>query len=162
MLKELFLQWLSWRQAPKNIKKRYSALSRCYNSLIIDRLTSNLCPLMYPYDICSIWKFSRVSEPYQTRYSPGGAENRRFCVFLTLEFEFLMTYEVSRPLHRRKPFIVIFTVFPSVSRDYINLNGKFELQLSVFSNVNIELLVTKTRSYIVYSSPNDFSRYIIV
>jgi len=51
-----------------------------------------------------------------------------------------MTYEVSRPLHRRKPFIGIFTVFPSVSRDYINLNGKFELQLSVFSYVNIELL----------------------
>jgi len=55
-----------------------------------------------------------------------------------------MTYEVSGPLHRRKPFIVTFTVFSSVSRDYINLDGKFELQLSVFFNVSIELLVTKT------------------
>ena len=40
----------------------------------------------------------------------GGAENRRFCVFLTLEFKVLTTYEVSRPLHRRKPFIVTFPI----------------------------------------------------
>ena len=76
--------------------------------------------------------FHALANPIRQDILRGGAENRRFCVFLTLEFEFLMTYEVSRPLHRRKPFIVIFTVFPSVSRDYINLNGKFELQLSVF------------------------------
>ena len=88
--------------------------------------------------------FHALANPIRQDILRGGAENRRFCVFLTLEFEFLMTYEVSRPLHRRKPFIVTFTVFSSVSRDYINLNGKFELQLCVFFNVNVELLVTKT------------------
>ena len=41
-----------------------------------------------------------------------GGENRRFCDFLTLGFEFLTTYEVSRPLHRRKPFIKTFIIFP--------------------------------------------------
>ena len=87
--------------------------------------------------------FHALANPIRQDILRGGAENRRFCVFLTLEFEFLMTYEVSGPLHRRKPFIVTFTVFSSVSRDYINLNGKFELQLCVFFNGSIELLVTK-------------------
>jgi len=45
------------------------------------------------------WTFQVLEQtdygPKQTRYYPGGAENRRFCVFLTLEIEFLTTYEVS-------------------------------------------------------------------
>ena len=87
--------------------------------------------------------FHALANPTRQDILRGGAENRRFCVFFDLrKIEFLTIYEVSRPLHRRKPFIVTFTVFSSVSRDYISLNGKFELQLSVFFNVSIELLVT--------------------
>ena len=121
---------------------------------------------MYSYVICSIWYFSRVSESYQTRrYSTGGAENRRFCVFLTLEFEFHTTYEVSRPLHRREPFIMTFYVYPmsqgtiSTSTESSNLLPNIN---SVFFAVNIELLHTKTRSHIVCSSPNIYAHLITV
>ena len=58
--------------------------------------------------------FHALVNPIRQDILRGGAENRRFCVFLTLEFEFLTTYEVSGPLHRRKAFIVTFIVFPSV------------------------------------------------
>jgi len=94
-----------------------------------------------------------------------GGQKWPFCVFLTIEFEFLTTYEVSRPLHRRKSFIVTYIVYPrykgavSTSTGSSNLLPYFN---SVFFNFNIELLVTKTRPYIVYSSPNKFSQYIIV
>ena len=54
--------------------------------------------------------FHALVNPTRQDILRGGAENQRFCVFLTLEFEFLTTYEVSRPLHRRKPFIVTFPI----------------------------------------------------
>ena len=160
MLKKHLLQRLSWGQAPKNIIMHFPGV-------ITHQSSTHKPPICFHWCILMIYavfdNFHALANPIRQDILRRGAENRRFWVFLTfLEFEFLMTYEVSRPLHRRKPFIVIFTVFPSVSRDYISLNGKFELQLSVFSNVNIKLLVTKTGSYIVYSSPNNFSRYIIV
>ena len=50
--------------------------------------------------------FHALVNPIRQDILRGGAE------ILTLEFEFLTTYEVSRPLHRRKPFIVTFIVFP--------------------------------------------------
>ena len=49
--------------------------------------------------------FHALANPTRQDILRGGRRNRRFCVFLTLEFEFLTTYEVSRPLHRRKLFI---------------------------------------------------------
>ena len=49
--------------------------------------------------------FHALANPIRQDILRGGGENRRFCVLLTLEIEFLMTYEVSRPLHRRKLFI---------------------------------------------------------
>jgi len=39
--------------------------------------------------------FHALANPIRQDIIRGGAENRRFCVFLTLEFEFLTTYEVS-------------------------------------------------------------------
>jgi len=42
----------------------------------------------------------------------GGPKIDVFVFFLTIEFEFLTTYEVSRPLHRRKPFIGTFYIYP--------------------------------------------------
>ena len=60
----------------------------------------------------------------------GGAENRHFCVFLTLEFKFLTIYEVSRPLHRRKPFIVSFIVFPRVYGTISTPTGSSNLLLN--------------------------------
>ena len=49
--------------------------------------------------------FHALASPIRQDIIRGGAENRRFCAFLTLESEFLTTYEVSWPLHRRKLFI---------------------------------------------------------
>jgi len=49
--------------------------------------------------------FHALVNPIRQDNLRGGAENRRFCVFSTLGFEFLTTYAVSRPLHRRKLFI---------------------------------------------------------
>ena len=43
--------------------------------------------------------FHALVNPIRQDILRGGAENRRFCVFLTLEFECLTTYEVSGPLH---------------------------------------------------------------
>ena len=56
--------------------------------------------------------FHALANPTRQDILRGGAENRRFCVFLTLAFEFLTTYEVSRPIHRRKPFIGALYIFP--------------------------------------------------
>ena len=56
--------------------------------------------------------FHALVNPIRQDILRGGAENRRFCDFLTLGFEFLTTYEVSRPLHRRQPFIKTFIIFP--------------------------------------------------
>ena len=39
--------------------------------------------------------FHALANPIIQDIIRGGAENRRFCDFLTLEFEFLTTYEVS-------------------------------------------------------------------
>ena len=57
--------------------------------------------------------FHALVNPIRQDILRGGAENRRFCDLLTLGFEFLTTYEVSRPLHRRKPFIGTFYIFRS-------------------------------------------------
>jgi len=54
-------------------------------------------------------------------------ENRRFCFYLTLEFEYLTTYEISRPLHRRKPFIGTFIVFPRFQGTISILTGSSKL-----------------------------------
>jgi len=55
--------------------------------------------------------FHALVNPIRQDILRGGAENRRFCDFLTLGFEFLTTYEVSQPLHMRKPFIETFIIF---------------------------------------------------
>ena len=68
--------------------------------------------------------FHALLNPIRQDILRGGAENRRFCVFLTLEFEFLTTYKVSRPLHRRKPFIGTFYIF-------LSFKGLFQPQREV-------------------------------
>ena len=96
MLKELFLQWLSWRQAPKNIKKRNSALSRCYNSPIMDHkppICFHRCILML-YIVFDNFH-ALLANPIRQDILRGGPKIDVFVFFLTLEFEFLMTYEVS-------------------------------------------------------------------
>ena len=55
--------------------------------------------------------FHALGNPTRQDILRGGGENRRFCVFLILEIEFLTIYEVSRPLHRRKPFVMTFPLF---------------------------------------------------
>ena len=56
--------------------------------------------------------FHALSNPIRQDILRGGGRKSTFLCFLTLEFEFLTTYEVSRPLHRRKPFIETFIIFP--------------------------------------------------
>ena len=161
MLKELFLQWLSRRQAPKTSKNEILH----FPGAITHRLSTHKPPICIHWCILMLYIVfdnfhALLANPIRQDILRGGGRKSTFLCFFDLRiwishdlWGFLLH---SRPLHRRKPFIVVFTVFPSVSRDYINLNGKFELQLSVFSYVNIELLVTKPRSYIVYSSLNKF------
>ena len=95
----------------------------------------------------------------------GGPKIDVFVFFLTLEFEFRTIYEVSRPLQRRKSFIVTFIVLRG-------FKGLFQPQredqtycltstLCFFAAI-IELLHTKTRSYVVCSLPNIYPLLIIV
>ena len=65
--------------------------------------------------------FHALASPIRQDILRGGAENRRFCVFLTLEFEFLTTYEVSEPLHRRKPFIASRSIDPFLFKQFLKL-----------------------------------------
>ena len=121
MLKELFLQWLSWRQAPKTSKNEILH----FPGAITHRLWTHKPPICFHRCILMLYIVfdnfhALLANPIRQDILRGGPKIDVFVFFLTLEFEFLMTYEVSRPLHRRKPFIVIFTVFPSVSRDYIS------------------------------------------
>ena len=75
-----------------------------------------------------------LANPIRQDILRGGAENRRFCVFLTLEFEFLTTYEVSRPLHRREPFIMTFYVYP-MSQGTISTSTESSNLLPNFNSV---------------------------
>ena len=61
-----------------------------------------------------------------------GRPKSTFLCFLTLEFKFLTTYEVSGPLHRRKAFIVTFIVFPRVQGTISALTGS----LNLLPNIN--------------------------
>ena len=78
--------------------------------------------------------FHALVNPIRQDILRGGAENRRFCVFLTLEFEFLTTYEVSRPLHRREPFIMTFYVYP-MSQGTISTSTESSNLLPNFNSV---------------------------
>ena len=71
--------------------------------------------------------FHALANPIRQDILRGGAENRRFCVFLTLEIKFLTTYEVSRPLHRRKPFIVTFPMIPMLQGTIPTSTGSLNL-----------------------------------
>ena len=57
--------------------------------------------------------FYALANPFRQDILRGGPKIDVFvCVFDLLEIEFLTIYEVSRPLHRRKPFIVTFPMIP--------------------------------------------------
>ena len=73
--------------------------------------------------------FHALANPIRQDIIRGGAENRRFCVFLTLEFEFLTTYEVSRPLHRRKLFIASRRIDSALFKKFLILQHKVEVWL---------------------------------
>ena len=76
--------------------------------------------------------FHALVNPIRQDILRGGGENRRFCVFLTLEVEFLTTYEVSRPLRRRKPFIASRSIDSSLFEKILaagNFNFKLKFML---------------------------------
>ena len=100
-----------WRQAPKNIIMHFPGAITHRLSTHTPLICFHRCILML-YAVFD--SFHALANPIRQDILRGGGENRRFCVFLTLEFKFLTIYEVSRPLHRRKPFIVTFIVFPRV------------------------------------------------
>ena len=102
--------------------------------------------------------FHSLVNPIRQDILRGGAKNRCFCVFLTLEFEFLTIYEVSRPLRRRKPFNGLFYIFPRFQATISTSTGSSNLltitSTQCFFAANIKLLHTKTRSYVVCSHQN--------
>jgi len=110
VLKQLLLQWFSRRQASKNVILNFPGAITPWLSTDNPPICFHWCILML-YAIFD--NFHALVNPIRQDILRGGAENRRFCVFLTLEFEFLTTYEVSRPLRRRKPFIGLFYIFPT-------------------------------------------------
>ena len=71
--------------------------------------------------------FHALANPSRQDILRGGGENRRFCVFLILEIEFLTIYEVSRPLHRRKPFVVTFSIIPRLQGTISTSTGSLNL-----------------------------------
>ena len=85
--------------------------------------------------------FHALVNPIRQDILRGGAENRRFCDFLTLGFEFLTTYEVSRPLHRRK-FFIASRSFDSLLFGY----RKLPLQVEV-CNKNRTVYTKRSPSY---------------
>ena len=68
--------------------------------------------------------FHALANPIRQDILRGGAESRRFCVFLTLEFKFLTTYEVSRPLHRRKLFIASRSIDSPLFKQFLKFTMK--------------------------------------
>jgi len=109
VLKKLLLQWFSRLQASKKLIPNLPGATT-------PSLSTNKPPICFHWCILMLYAvfdaFHALVNPIRQDILRGGAENRRFCVFLTLGFEFLTTYEVSRPLHRRKPFIETFIIFP--------------------------------------------------
>ena len=85
--------------------------------------------------------FHALVNPIRQDILRGGAENRRFCVFLTLEIEFLTTYEVSRPLHRREPFVVTFPIMPKLQGTISTSTGSLNL-LPNFNSVCLLTLIS--------------------
>ena len=130
---------------------------------ITHRLSTHKPPICFHWCILMLYavfdNFHALANPIRQDILRGGGENRRFCVLLTLEIEFLMTYEASWPVHRRKPFIVISTVFPSVSRDYIspstgslNFNSVcFPTLISKFSSSKLDRILSSHRQTIYHN-----------
>ena len=133
MLKKHLLQRLSWRQAPKNIIKHFPGA-------ITHRLPTHKPLICFHRCILMLYAafdtFHALANPSkQDIFSGGGGENRRFCAFLTLEFEFLTIYEVPRPLHRRKPFVVTFSIFPRLQGTISTSTGSLNLLPNFNSSV---------------------------
>ena len=155
MLKKHLLQRLTWRQAPKNIKMHFPGA-------ITHRLSTHNPPICFHWCILMLYavfdNFHALANPIRQDIIRGGPKIDVFVFFWPQNLNF------SRPMRFHDLYIganrkcEVFHNF--------KLRGKFKLtvwlQLSVFYNVNIELLVTKTRSYIVYSLPNNFPQYMIV
>jgi len=123
-------------------KKHQNALSRCYNSPIIDTHNPPIC---FHWCILMLYavfdNFHALANPIRQDILRGRAENRRFCVFLTLEIKFLTTYEVSWPLHRRKPFIMTFSIIPRLQGTISTSTGSLNL-LPNFNSVWLLTLIS--------------------
>ena len=82
---------------------------------ITHRLSTHKPPICFHWCILMLYavfdNFHALANPIRQDILRGGPKIDVFVFFLTLEFEFLTTYEVSRPLHRRKLFIDTFYIF---------------------------------------------------
>ena len=138
MLKMHLLQRLSWWQVPKTVIMHFPGA-------ITHRLSTHKPPICFHWCILMSYavfdNFYALANPIRQDILWGGAENRRFCVCLTLEFEFLTTYEVSWPLHRRKPFIVRFSIIPMLQGTISNSTGSSNL-LPNFNSVCFITLIS--------------------
>ena len=108
MLKKHLLQRLSWRQAPKNIITHFPGAINHRLSIHKPLICFHRCILML---YAAFDNFHALANPTRQDIPPGGRKSTFLCFFDLLEIEFRTTYEVSRPLHRRKPFIDIFPRF---------------------------------------------------
>jgi len=124
VLKKHLLQRLSWRQAPKNIIMHFPGAITHRLSIHKPLICFHRCILML---YAAFDTFHALANPFRQDILRGGAENRRFCVFLILVIEFLTIYEVSRPLHRRKPFVVTFSIFPRLQGTISTSTGSLNL-----------------------------------
>ena len=124
MLKKHLLQRLSWRQAPKNIIKHFPGA-------ITHRLSIHNPPICFHRCILMLYAvfdtFHALANPTRQDILRRGPKIDVFVFFLILEIEFLTIYEVSRPLHRRKPFVVTFPIIPRLQGTISTSTGSLNL-----------------------------------
>ena len=124
MLKKHLLQRLSWRQAPKYIITHFPGA-------ISHRLSIHKPPICFHRCILMLYaafnNFHALANPFRQDILRGGRKSTFLCFFDLLEIEFLTIHEVSRPLHRRKPFVVTFPIIPRLQGTISTSTGSLNL-----------------------------------
>ena len=139
MSKKHLLQRLSWRQAPKNIIMHFpDAITHrlpTHKPLTLESVSIDvsLCYMQY----LILFMHKRILP--DKIFSGGGPKIDVFVCFLILEIEFLTIYEVSRPLHRRKPFVETFPIIPRLQGTISTSTGS----LNLLPNFNSVCLSTR-------------------
>ena len=110
---------------PKNIITHFPGA-------ITHRLSTHKPPICFHRCILMLYaafdNFHALANPSTDKiFSGGGRKSTFLCFFDLLEIEFLTIYEVSRPLHRRKPFVVTFPIIPRLKGTISTSTGSLNL-----------------------------------